>query len=90
MEEYFEEDYYITQAFAKTVSGFNDGDYAQTIVVDIMWGVDTINKTKVDFFNASDIGEPIWDHDFDMSSVENQKQIYDFCMLVKNQSDILY
>lgn len=55
-----------------------------------MWGVDTINKTKVDFFNASDIGETIWDDEFDMSDPESQKQIFQFCMHLKNQSDILY
>ena len=36
-----------------------------------MWGVDNINKSKVDFFNASDIGEPIWDDTFEMSSEES-------------------
>ena len=71
MEEYFAKDYYITQALDKVMTNFNEGQYAQTIVVDIMWGVDNINKTKVDFFNASDIGEPIWDGGFDMSSEDN-------------------
>ena len=38
-----------------------------------MWGVEYINKTLVDFYNASDIGTVIWDTDFDMSSPENQE-----------------
>jgi hypothetical protein len=32
-----------------------------------MWGVSGINKTGVDFFNASEIGTAIWDNNFDMS-----------------------
>ena len=73
MEEYFTKDHYITQALDKTMQEFNDGQYAQTIVVDIMWGVENINKTGVDFFNASDIGTAIWDNEFEMSSEESQK-----------------
>ena len=53
------------------MTNFNDGQYAQTITVDIMWGVQNINKSAVDFFNASDIGTPIWDNSFDMSSEDN-------------------
>ena len=52
--------------------GFNDGSQAQTIVVDIMWGVSGINKTersgsKTDFYNATQYGTAIWDDSFDMS-----------------------
>ena len=47
--------------FEKILFGFNEGDQAQTIVVDIMWGLEGINKTGVDYYNASDIGSAIWD-----------------------------
>lgn len=66
------------------------GEQAQTIVVDMMWGVEGINKTNVDFFNASDIGTTIWDNEFDMSSREAQQQIYDFCQHLKSLKDLLY
>jgi len=89
-EQYFADDYPLSVAFRKTIDGFNDGDYAQTIVVDIMWGLEGINKTGVDFFNASDLGEAIWDTSFEMSAASSQQQLYDFCMHLRKQKKILY
>ena len=71
MEEYTPKDHYVMVGFEKILFGFNEGEQAQTIVVDIMWGLKGINKTKVDYYNASDIGEPIWDKDFDLSPSSN-------------------
>jgi len=48
-----------------------------------MWGIEGINKTLVDRFNASDIGTVIWDPEFDLSPPENQQQAYDFCQYLK-------
>lgn len=67
MEQYTPYDHYVMVAFRKILFGFNEGDQAQTIVVDIMWGVEGINKTNVDYFNASDIGRATWDKEFDLS-----------------------
>tara|TARA_B110000285_G_C15003175_1_gene552469 strand:+ start:288 stop:695 length:408 start_codon:yes stop_codon:yes gene_type:complete len=67
MEQYTPYDHYVMVAFRKILFGFNEGDQAQTIVVDVMWGVEGINKTNVDYFNASDIGRAIWDKEFDLS-----------------------
>ena len=53
MEQYFGEEHPAQVAFDKIVYGFNEGDQAQSIVVDIMWGVKGINKEGVDRFNAS-------------------------------------
>ena len=44
-----------------------------------MWGIEGINKTGVDYYNASDIGSALWDKDFDLSPAENQRAVYDFC-----------
>ena len=51
------------------LNGFNEGTTGYSIVVDIIWGVKGINKEKVDFFNASDIGTAIWDENFDLTPV---------------------
>jgi len=72
------------------ISAYNDGDQGQSIVVDVMWGVDTINKTKVDQFNASDIGTVIWDDTFDFSSPAAQIDVYDLCLNLKKNDEILY
>lgn len=77
-------------AFNKILYGFNEGAQAQTLVVDIMWGLQGINKTKVDHFNASDIGTADWDNDFDLSPPENQQAAFDFCQHLKKQEDLLY
>jgi len=53
MEDYFKPDHIVMISFNKTISDFNEGDQGQAIMVDIMWGVEGINKTGVDFFNAS-------------------------------------
>jgi hypothetical protein len=34
----------------------------------MMWGLEDINKTGVDFYNASDFGTAQWDKNFDMSN----------------------
>lgn len=67
MEQYFPSDHLLQVSFNKIVNDFNEGDQGQSIVVDIMWGVNGINKTGVDFYNASQIGQAIWDDGFDMS-----------------------
>ena len=35
-----------------------------------MWGIVDINKTGVDFFNASEIGTAEWDKSFDLSDAQ--------------------
>ena len=77
-------------AFDHTLNAFHDGDQGQSIVVDIMWGISGINKTGVDFFNASDIGKPIWDPNFDMSDPQSQIEIYDFCQHLKRLDELLF
>ena len=72
MENFFTEDHFATQALNKMANDFHEGETGSAIFVDIMWGVDGIDKDGVDFFNASDIGKAIWDEDFDMSPYENQ------------------
>jgi len=49
-----------------------------------MWGVDGINKTGVDFYNASQIGSAVWDNSFDMSSPKAQIDIRKLCKTLKS------
>ena len=57
--------------FDNIMNGFNEGNHAQTIIVDIMWGLKGINKVGVDRFNASDIGVADWDLTFDPTPPES-------------------
>ena len=59
-------------------------------MVDFIWGTDGLNKTGVDYFNASQIGTVHWDSQFDLSTAENQQHAYDFCDLLMSQGDLLY
>jgi hypothetical protein len=80
----------LTMGFYKSIEGFNEGDQGQSIIVDFMWGVDGINKTGVDRFNASQIGTAIWDDDFDMSSVKAQEEVFQLFETLKVQRELLY
>lgn len=71
MENYFPQNHPITGAFDVLIGGFNAGEQGQSIVVYIMWGLDGIDKSKVDYYNASDIGEAKWKDDFDVVPTEN-------------------
>ena len=53
MEQYFKDGHYLSDAFLKHRDDFNEGEQAQTIVVDVMFGVTAIDRTGTDFFNAS-------------------------------------
>ena len=55
-----------------------------------MLGVDKLDRSMVDFYNASMLGEAIWDNNFDLSPAHNQKQVYDLCQDLKQQDDMLY
>ena len=71
MERYFPPGHPVTGAFDVLIGGFNEGNQGQAIVVDLMWGLDGIDKSKVDYYNASDIGEAKWKDDFDVVPTEN-------------------
>jgi len=90
MEDIVKEEHYVKQAFNKLLYEFNDGDQGQSIIVEFVWGTNGINKTGVDHFNASDIGKPIWDDNFDISHPKSQKAIDDFCQGMKTMDSLLY
>ena len=90
MEDIVKEDHYLRRAFDRLVFDFHDGDQAQSIVVDFVWGTDGLNKTGVDYYNASQIGSVIWDDQFDLSPPENQMSAYNFCQLLKTQEELLF
>lgn len=53
MEDFVKYDHYLYLAFDSLVFNFHDGDQGQSIVVDFLWGTDGLNKTGVDYYNAS-------------------------------------
>jgi hypothetical protein len=89
MEDYFYPSHYYTIGLKKNLEGFNEGGLPLGITVDIMWGIQGINKTGVDYYNASDIGTAIWDREFDLTIGNNQQEVYNFCQYMK-KLDMLY
>ena len=83
MERYFPQDHPITGAFDVLIGGFNEGKQGQSIVVELMFGLEGIDKSKVDYYNASDLGEPVWKQDLDVIPVGNQKALLEFCEFIK-------
>jgi len=72
------------------VDGFNEGEQGQSIMVDIMWGINNINKTNVDRFNASQIGTAEWDDTFDLSHPNAQQDVFSLCNTLRGLNDLLY
>ena len=83
MEQYFWANHYVAKGMSTVTSLYNKESQGQNSVVDIMWGLEGINKTEVSFYNASDIGTPIYDDSFNFSSAENQLEVYRFCQYLK-------
>lgn len=90
MERYFPPDHPNSLALDVMIGGFNDGKVGQSIVVDLMWGLKGIDKSDVYYYNASDIGEPLWDEEFDMTPSENQLYLYNFCQMIKKKNEMLF
>lgn len=44
-----------------------------------MWGVLDIDRTGTDHYNASQMGKPVWDNTFDMSSPQAQVAVFNLC-----------
>lgn len=89
MEDYFYPKHYMSVGLNTHLDEFNPGGLPLGITVDVMWGIDGINKTGVDFFNASQIGTPIWDEEFDITLDNNQNETYNLCQHLKTL-EILY
>ena len=45
----------------------------------LFWGVKDIDKSKVSMWDPSYIGEPVMDEKFDLTPVEAQQSLIDFC-----------
>ena len=50
-----------------------------TMLVNIYWGVKNLDTSKQNKWDPEYIGEVIWDSDFDLSPVQNQLNIINFC-----------
>lgn len=62
---------------------------AVKLLVNIYWGVDSLDNSKAKKWDPEYIGEVIWDQKFDLSPIENQQNILDFCEELKRKDFVV-
>lgn len=76
-EEFLPPDHQLTK-----ISEIVEENYSGGIInlgIDIYWGVEGIDKSDVGRWSPENIGEVIWDEKFDLTPIENQQNVMDFC-----------
>ena len=56
------------------------------MMVDVFWGIKELDTTGYNHWNPEFIGKAVMDTKFDLSPIESQKSILDFCKDLKKQS----
>ena len=84
-QSYFPNGFWIKQLHNWNRYDFTVGN-AKGINVDLFWGVRDLITTDVDFWEMDDLGELIFDEQFDLSSVEAQQSILDICADLRLQN----
>jgi protein dispatched 1 len=62
---------------------YHTGEYDNTIQVNFIWGIEDVDKSGVNRWDASNLGTIEWDNNFDMSSEANQQRLLDICNNLK-------
>lgn len=78
-ETFFPDDHWIITTFYLALKNFHDGSLNKQVLVDIMLGVDKLDRTGLSYWDGVNFGEIVWDKDFDVSPVENQEYLLNFC-----------
>ena len=84
-QSYFPNGFWIKRLHNWNRYDFTVGN-AKGINVDLFWGVRDLITTDVDFWEMDDLGELIFDEQFDLSSVEAQQSILDICADLRLQN----
>ena len=48
-------------------------------MVSIVWGVKSLDRSSVGLWDPEELGELIWNDEFDITPVENQQALLDLC-----------
>ena len=69
---------------------FNTGlGSPSTLSVSITWGVKEMDRSNIKDWDATDMGELIWDDEFTVAPAENQIALLEFCNYLLNESKIV-
>ena len=48
-------------------------------VVSMVWGIKDLDRSEVGLWDPNELGELVWDDEFDISPVDNQQSLMDLC-----------
>ena len=68
---YWEKQGEIQQQIVKALFGFHQRLPPPPLKLDFVWGLKGIDNSEVNDFDVTDLGQPLWDSDFDISSPES-------------------
>ena len=53
-------------------------------MVSIVWGVKDLDRSNVGLWDPEDLGELVWDDEFDVAPAENQQRMLELCAELKD------
>jgi len=65
------------------------GNQKDTILVSLNWGIAGLDRSDVGMWDSSEMGKLIWDDEFTVKPVENQRALIDLCNYLKDESELV-
>jgi len=62
---------------------------ADNLMVGIHWGIDGLDRSSVEAWEVTSLGELVFDDNFDMTPPQNQKAILELCQDLKTREEIV-
>ena len=64
-------------------------DQSGAFMVSIVWGVKDLDRSSVGLWDPEEIGELVWDEEFDISPAENQRSVMKLCEDLRNDHELV-
>ena len=58
-------------------------------MVSIVWGIKDLDRSDVGLWDPDELGELVWDDEFDISPPENQQSLIKLCEDLKNDHELV-
>ena len=88
-DQWFFDSHYM-QSVINFENKFYGNDFNDLVYIDVIWGIDGVNRQNTDWYDPSDYGKIKWDDGFDMSMPETQLFMYDMCVNLTNNRNLVY
>eukprot|EP00357_Protocruzia_adherens_P001729 CAMPEP_0115016268 /NCGR_PEP_ID=MMETSP0216-20121206/27324_1 /TAXON_ID=223996 /ORGANISM="Protocruzia adherens, Strain Boccale" /LENGTH=978 /DNA_ID=CAMNT_0002386669 /DNA_START=407 /DNA_END=3343 /DNA_ORIENTATION=- len=86
-EEFIPEDHELRRTLVAMEDNFPKGENDGAQITFVVWGLDGVDRSDVNRWDAEDRGDLEWDDSFDMSPPESQQKMADFCDQLKTIQD---